>query len=763
MIELLSAEFDKDIAWGGDSVYFTIKWKCKEELFKNLKVHLDFEFGYQTQFDGHYNDFSHEWQIFPNTCFWQKNSTYISGGVWNVSSGLFGGTRKVYLSLRDEDGEIVSFDDGGGNVVNRKYLFDIEISFGDVVSEYLRSLVKSIKVNFSFKESQGNDEDRYEVVFREVETGIKTRLVYNMSENNINTSFGSFSLNIYENDEKKEYVLENVCENEGYELLYVRIPNGYRLSGNAKLVTMLMGGRMVDINKTIPMGYSKLFDSINMCGLYDENIGILARTSSYDTIFETSVQSINGKRYAVVGAVLQNRIEAKKNKMKSVPVIVDKKLTFTKKKNSDWQDLAKLVRAELPTKDCECYDKCLFYKFMIDRGVGEKTYKAEDIKRFIKSMANITDNQRQVVYAVGWQKGGHDWQYPDAYEMNENISVEEFKNCIEYARENNTILSVHDNFEDLYFKFTDDTSMLSKDCYGEWRKGFIWSGGLSYIISPKRYYLSGEASKRIKRIVEYLGIKDSYHIDVTSCEARRYDFSEDMMAAADENIIYKKKIFEEFEKYGIDVTSERASEPFVGAMGHGWTSGFNANGSMFKNDEAIPLIPMILNSRISYVTERAFAKKELISALIQGAKPGFGDVTAFNDDYIMSYYTVGIISLLLDRQPIDKYESDGNDITVTYENGAVIKANLKDEGYCVVYNGEVIAENWTTVAPSPSDDTRYYAYSLEDKEVKIPYTNAKITVLTADGEAERFNVENGILKLNKQTVYRIEKSRSKEK
>ncbi len=156
-------------------------------------------------------------------------------------------------------------------------------------------------------------------------------------------------------------------------------------------------------------------------------------------------------------------------------------------------------------------------------------------------------------------------------------------------------------------------------------------------------------------------------------------------------------------------------------------------------------------------TEKAFVKKKLLSALLLGINSGLRNVAEISDDFIMNYYTVGIIALLLHKQPIDRYEFCDKDVTVIYENGTVIKANTKDQTYIVIYNNKKIAENWTTVAPSPKGDGKYYAYSLEETNVSLPYQCSKVTVLTFDGEAECFDVFDGILRLKEKTVYRIDK------
>lgn len=78
-------------------------------------------------------------------------------------------------------------------------------------------------------------------------------------------------------------------------------------------------------------------------------------------------------------------------------------------------------------------------------------------------------------------------------------------------------------------------------------------------------------AERVKKTLEMYPVHTSYHLDVLSCEARRYDFDEKVRMAADECVEYKKMIVREFEKYGFCVTSEGATRPFAGVIGHAWS------------------------------------------------------------------------------------------------------------------------------------------------------------------------------------------------
>ena len=72
-------------------------------------------------------------------------------------------------------------------------------------------------------------------------------------------------------------------------------------------------------------------------------------------------------------------------------------------------------------------------------------------------------------------------------------------------------------------------------------KGWIWVSGLSRIISVPKYVKSGKMQKRVKKTLSMYPVHSSYHLDVLSCEARRYDLDENVRIAAEEFSEYKKE------------------------------------------------------------------------------------------------------------------------------------------------------------------------------------------------------------------------------
>ncbi|MDY3928052.1 MAG: DUF5696 domain-containing protein [Clostridia bacterium] len=727
--KLLKTTISANFLWKGDRVYITTKWQaCGNAPFAG-KVQIDFEFGTLRQYESDYNSHTFRWNIYPHMYLWEKGAVYETAGAYNIPA-VWGGTRYVYISLLDDNNNPVPFINENGETVLRQLVTTVELGF-EQASTYQKSFVKPIETAEATLIDVEKGNNNYLPEFKLNNTVCHPIVKVRRIENNeiiTNIDNGSFDYTEAGNSFKitSEYasctlacdgnklVLNDVGEKCGYELLSVYIPDLCTIE-NSKVVNFSLGGRCADTKNNPPMGFPVLYDVINAMGIYDDESGILVSTDKLDFIMHQSIQRVNQKSMGVIGVELTNKVQAKVCGLKSPCVKGEKSVVITQIPRADWQSFAKELQKNLAPKRVECYNRCVFYKFMLDHGDDTPVASLDDLKQFYRESANIFDNQRQVVYIVGWQKGGHDHCYPEPFELNDAISSgDELQKVINEARDYNTYVSLHDNFEDAYLNCISDESLIAMDAYGEKYRGWLWSGGLSYIISLKKYFETGTMQKRVKWIVDTIGIKDTYHIDVTTSEMRRYDFSPEISCAADESLEYKFKIFEEFNKYGIDVTSETVCYPFIGRTGHGWSTRYNKSTTLYKNEEKIPLTPMLYHGIIPCGCF-GYDKKSLLYGFMIGAKSCWGDVVQLDDEKIKSHYILNVPMLLIENMKITEYKKDGDWTIVIYEDGSMVRVNFSREEYEVIYKGKTIAKNWVTFAPGETDDV-IYLYSLEDTE-----------------------------------------------
>lgn len=120
---------------------------------------------------------------------------------------------------------------------------------------------------------------------------------------------------------------------------------------------------------------------------------------------------------------------------------------------------------------------------------------------------------------------------------------------------------------------------------------------MAYTVEPKKYVTSGKAAERIEQTVNRFGIHTSYHLDVLSSENRRYDFDQAALTDARENLEYKKEIVRQFNRRGIDVTSETLAEPFIGVIGAAHSTRYNFVRHLFDGDQFVPLTTLGISRR----------------------------------------------------------------------------------------------------------------------------------------------------------------------
>ena len=117
---------------------------------------------------------------------------------------------------------------------------------------------------------------------------------------------------------------------------------------------------------------------------------------------------------------------------------------------------------------------------------------------------------------VGWNRGGHDGQYPDLLPVEDAFGGEEaLKHLTAFAKRNGYLIGAHTNIHDSYSsaKRWRKEDMI-RDRNGEIRKGGQWCGGQSYLICPKAVHehILPEDMKTLKS----LGFNGTHYFDVTS-------------------------------------------------------------------------------------------------------------------------------------------------------------------------------------------------------------------------------------------------------
>lgn len=649
----------------------------------------------------------------------------------------------------------------GINLMNN---IPVIFSIGEVENDLNSSDMQPSLMLRNYKSDQliysNSPEVKVQYSVREIQN---TAVVYHGVVMEKSQKLAAFNLRFESVGRQLHILLSEVIEQPEYELLEVKLPSILNLAGDdVTMVSFFGGGRLIHLKEALPEGYTFSYDTRNAAALIRANDQIVLESTCLDDKLIEAVYETDKMRTANLGMVLVNRVRGN-GKVVSIPVESDHKITIELLDKTwgkaGWQSVAKYLRKDLQGKSRDIYNRSLFYKTLATSGpeppsgyvkdnspygVKRLTYvvKFNDILEQIKMRYYIFDGMTQVSYIGGFEEGGFDNSYPYVFNTDQRAgTIEDLKHCITEGKKFNAIVGLHDNYDtDVPGGNYYDQRIAAKDKDGKTWKGWIWAGGIEHIVAPYKYAKLGLMQERVKKTVELYGLNISSHLDVLSSELLRYDFDPEYPASADKSHIGKLAIIDEYNKYGIDLTSESLVHPFVGHIGHALWPREDKDSKLFKGDRYIPLVPFIYHGTIGYCGSAA-NDNGLLWCLIKASKY-FPSEEGFTDNDIMSIYIQHIPVELFYNKKMESFIEDGEITKVVYDDKSYIQVNYKDKTYEVVCDGELIAKDWTTFAPGFSKDT-WLAYSKAGGKFDYPLPSAIINskelhavTLTREGEGK---------------------------
>ena len=504
---------------------------------------------------------------------------------------------------------------------------------------------------------------------------------------------------------------------EGWELLEVRFPALVCARGeDARLVHMYNGGREVSVADSRPIGYVQPYDIRGCAALLAQGRALLLETAGLDNRLEIAVEQNPQERYASLGMVLTAAVEAGGH----APSLPTGGASFTLKglPASGWQEVARELQQGLEGKHHPLYQRAMVYKQLVCYGPRPaaryltsdapysitrlcETYSFADVLRRGKRMYHLTDGFPQVVYMVGWQYQGHDTGYPHVLEVNPRVgTLDQLRACIEEGRAYNAVISLHDNYDDAYLSSPwYDPEIVARDETGGPYKGWIWTGGLSHIISMKRYLRSGKAAERVRQTIERFGIRQSYHLDVLSSEVIRHDFGPDG-GAADDCLAWRRKLIAEFNRYGVDVTSETLTHPFADVLGFAYSTRDDfGRDLLFTGERYIPLAGMVYHGVIPY-NAGGTRYDDILRGLLLGGGGKYDDVRdRVTADELRVFYLQTLPMSLLSGKRIRDVQERADGVRVVYDEDSAVTVCPADGTFEVVCGGRTVARDGGVFAP----------------------------------------------------------------
>ena len=596
MLKLICVEASEKCMYPGDEIYISCTFEAMEDypIKGRCTMFCDLIFGYQTLPEFKPRSFRITGEFYPQPMHLKKGETLKCAMRWHVPEFAYGGTYGINVGICDDDAVPYTFY-AGGKTVKRCYAGDIEVAFKNCAPKFVNSHRTPHRFelenasNIIYKTSVDLE---FYIRDLKLDTVFVCKEIYDREK--FTTDYVDFTLKKIVNGKLTSIILDDVVEKDGYELLCVKLPT--LLKGkDAKIISTLGGGRKIDSTNTAELGMEYKFEYNNLGVLQLGEKYIMLEGPYIDDYVHYSVFERNGERYGAVGITLNYRLR-KYGDYRSVKVI--NKPTAVVMETESFVEILNYVRKgkKRPT---EFYDRCIFYYFQIECDGCKETYSFLDALERVKKLYYMTGGVKQIMLLRGWQHTGHDTGYPDVFTINKTGgTLETLAYVIEEAKKYNAVITFHDNYDDMYSELPDfDGECIALDMYNEYYKGWIWVSGLSSIISAPRYVKSGKMAERMKKTFEMYPVHTSYHLDVLSCEARRYDFGEDVRMAAQEIIEYKKMIAEEIKSHGFHLTSEAVSSPFAGIVGHVWNIRMRTE-EFFPNEEKLPLMGMLYHSII---------------------------------------------------------------------------------------------------------------------------------------------------------------------
>ncbi|MFT3704517.1 MAG: endo-alpha-N-acetylgalactosaminidase family protein [Agriterribacter sp.] len=203
----------------------------------------------------------------------------------------------------------------------------------------------------------------------------------------------------------------------------------------------------------------------------------------------------------------------------------------------------------------------------------------EQALELIKRTDHLTQGIPKIIYLVGWQKGGHDHEYPSWATVNDKMkrpqdetALQSLRWLIREARQYHTTVSLHINMVDAYKHSPLWDEYLKKDILGRDENGNLLAtdigikGDSMYKVSYTREWAEGLAQKRIDALIAM--IPELYeghtiHVDVFIAKPEFYPTISPWHAKKENGgiDIYKevetqRKIFKYWRTKGFDVAGE---------------------------------------------------------------------------------------------------------------------------------------------------------------------------------------------------------------
>lgn len=392
----------------------------------------------------------------------------------------------------------------------------------------------------------------------------------------------------------------------------------------------------------------------------------------------------------------------------------------------NWLDGAKLIHDRMPRMRTDYYDDKFMYVVGCDHPtIPKPRYTLPEATQLIKDISSLTDNSPQIVCLTGWQIEGMDTGYPAVDTIGERIGgYKEYLKLKDATEDVNCNVTLHDNFDDTYpHSKAWDPDMVARLPDGSLWKSNLWTRDESYIQGLAKYMTKGPGVERIDYTCKKYKLHNTAHVDVLSWFAIRHDWDPQNPASGIKNLFEGKyRIFDEFFKHGLDLTSESLRYPWIGKM----TVSFCENdmfGACPFGGSRIPILPVIYKNVAIYGDNGNKTPALRSIRLLYNIHPVLWHSWTHPKEeelqrQVEHFYLIFVPWFKLHRLETLDYTRDGDVEYMYLEGNSSITVNEAANTYSVKLNGVEVCKNDSVFCPL--DRTRIAFYSLNAEELSFP-------------------------------------------
>ena len=231
------------------------------------------------------------------------------------------------------------------------------------------------------------------------------------------------------------------------------------------------------------------------------------------------------------------------------------------------------------------------FKIMFDWGNGKPVKSVDQVLQYIRKVDNLTRGVPKIAILVGFQKGGHDHQYPDWWPINPKLKRPQDATArdslvwlMKEAEKYHTTCTVHVNCFGAFKSSADwnryvTNGWISRKADGTMVDNNRWGGGIAYAPNLTKMWYDGEMQRRIDHLVKLLPpLLDSKILYLDANSLWRNDASPYDGITAEQQLETFKKFAEYIKlKWGLTLIGEYCDTNFYGfvELGLTWSSDLN--------------------------------------------------------------------------------------------------------------------------------------------------------------------------------------------